>query len=214
MRKPFKNIKNWLVQKKRERKLKRPKRNVIHKNKWRELKKELSKKLRNPKFFENLEKTFSVKSFTSEKVKRYSFKGKPVAIKDTQGFKKEGFNYKKFRKAILVHQKAIRGKVKGVEINAKNYKLVTPKVFGRIGNYLIMEYMNEMKTKRIFSESKSVVESFLNAQKQMKKNFDSLEELLPEYEAPQIAQYMVLGNTNPKKPEKGRWIFSLPYDFV
>ncbi len=135
------------------------------------------------------------------KVRKFMWNGKPVVIKDTLGFIDQGYQYDNTRKAILLHQRAVRSG----KISARHYRIKTPKVYGRIGNYLVMEFM----------QGKNYDDNSGNlgmAYQELKENFKKLciENLLTE---PQLHDLIVLGNSNPGNPERGVWYFSLPYDF-
>ena len=78
------------------------------------------------------------------RVKEYEFMGVQVAVKNTDGTNSHGGNYKEIRKDIMQHQIAVR---KG-QINAPLYILRTPRVYGVVDNYLIMEKVKDMRNGR------------------------------------------------------------------
>lgn len=132
----------------------------------------------------------------------------PVAIKDTDYKfdlypRHEGKNFKDLRKIFLAHQQAVK---KG-RIRAKKYLLRSPKVYGTIGDFLVMEYIAETPLprnlwKKIWPE--------------LETNLSRLGEKGPEkgFSRPQAWHAMPVANTNPKSPLKGKWVVFLPYDYA
>lgn len=185
----------------------RYKRHVLQRNKWPELIKKLELNLANPYFFNSLQDIGKTKGH----VKLFYFGEIPVVIKDTQRRDMHGFNYKEIRRSLLVHQKAaLKGK-----ISPERYRLITPKVYGRIGRYLVMEYMEHRETPKAGkTENQAEITSFSRAYKELEENFTKAIRISKTFgvDIPQVFHLMVLGNTNPKNPDKGVWLFSLPYD--
>jgi hypothetical protein len=185
----------------------RYRRHVLPRKKWPELIKELKTKLADPYFFSSLKDIGK----SMGNVKLFYYDGIPVVIKDTGRRDTHGFNYKEIRKALFIHQKAVReGK-----ISPKRYRIITPKVYGQIGRYLVMEYMEHKEhPKPGVTENQAEITSFKEAYRELEDNFMEAIMVKKAYEVdiPQLIHLMVLGNTNPKNPEKGIWLFSLPYD--
>ncbi|MCD6479000.1 MAG: hypothetical protein J7L44_03890 [Candidatus Diapherotrites archaeon] len=184
----------------------RYRRHVLPRRKWPELIKELEIKLANPYFFSGLEYIGDL-----GRVRLFYYEGIPVAIKDTGRLERHGFDYEKIRKALLVHQKAVlEGKIK-----PNHYRIVTPKVYGQIGRYLIMEYIEHKEhPKPGVTKNQAEITSYREAYRELEDNFMKAIKISKAYDVdvPQLIHLMVLGNTNPKNPKKGTWLFSLPYD--
>src|SRR3989338_5622001 len=100
---------------------------------------ELESKLKSPDFFKQLENINS----GNIRVRKYMYGKIPVVIKDTWGQREHGHHYKILRHIFYDHQILARSK----KINAEKYRLISPRVFGRIGDYLVMEYMQGMDFK-------------------------------------------------------------------
>ncbi len=172
------------------------KRHLVKLNERKELMSELKRKLQDKKFFATLE---SIDCRNPSYVRKYYFKGMRAAIKDTRNNPNEGFDYEKFRKAFLLHQKAVRNK----KIKADKYILRSPKVYGRIGQYTIMEYIKKINLETLtFKE----ITELSKARKELEENLEILAkgksgEKLQEFHA------MCQGKEN------GKWVISLPYDY-
>ena len=170
---------------------------------------ELEGKLKNPDFFNGLP------SLKSSSVKRFEFNGVSVAIKNTKGNippgsnirQMHGYDFNSFRKTLLAHQEAVRNK----GITASRYKLKSIKVYGRIGNFLVMEFVESPSRGKVRRELNAAVRKSLDAATaQLESN---LGKLTRDYtNIPQETHLMVVGNSNPKYPDKGQWVFFLPYD--
>jgi hypothetical protein len=143
-------------------------------------------------------------------VRLYTFRGKRVVIKDTRGRATEGFNYGEIRKSIKKHHThVLDGK-----IAAERYRIKTPRVYGTIGNFVVMEYMPSVSYKYARDHfSHPYKGSMERAVREVQKNFDRLVATHAIPKAPQISDIMVLGNSNPEQPDQGKWYFSLPYDY-
>ncbi len=182
------------------------------------------------KWFESLD-AFS----HSPKVRLFDFEGTPVVIKDTKGAEKEGYSFHKFRETIRKHHRAQRGG----KIRTTRYILKPPRVYGRIGPYLLMEFMDGKSAYEIDCK-KGVFEEFCNKKglKPTEETMNSLKEAIAEMESnfhwleaheelpqipltggnfpaiPQYGDWVILGNTNPKSPADGKWIIAPTYDLT
>ena len=143
----------------------------------------------------------------------YTFDGVKVVIKYTGSRKTDqkqhGIQYKKIRQTILEHQRAARNGL----IETKNYVIRTPKVYGRIGRHLVMEFVEGVDVKYTRDAllwnkevSKAYDEAEANFVKLVEKN------KIKESEIPQVPHLIYLGKV--KKPgKKAKCVFSLPYDY-
>lgn len=183
----------------------RLRRQLVHPSKREAMLHHLGRRLRIPFFFRVLRRA----SPTAKVVKRYSYEGVPIVIKDTEGMAEHGYEFEELRRAVLEHQKAVRDG----RIVADRYRIKTPKVYGRVGRkgrYLVMEDMGERHP-----DMHSLGErDYDAARKQAYNNFEELVRRGNIKRAPQVLHMMPLGNTNPKEPEKGVWLTSLPYDYI
>jgi len=167
----------------------------------------LERKLSEPGFFENLPILYQ------STVKRFDFHffaGKqeyivPVAIKNTAFWKQppaDGRDYGALRKTFLAHHKAVNSGL----IKPERYIMRSPKVYARIGNFLVMEFVNSLgfnaygPLKGVFDE---IHGNFL---------FLKRKQLIPQ--TPQYFHVMPVANTNPGDPKRGKWIVFSSYDYV
>ena len=111
---------------------------------------DLNEKLKDKAFFGSLPKTDPI--FSS--LKNFSFEGVDVVIKDTRGFDCEGKNFNELRNSFLAHQKAVRSG----ELRPKNYFLKSIKVYGRIGDYLIMQRIKTIRDYEMYESDKWTLE--------------------------------------------------------
>lgn len=134
-------------------------------------------------------------------VRRTFFKGIPVIIKDTRGGIAHGFDFERARKAFLVHQKALRqGQIKAI-----HYKMKSPKVYGRIENFLIMEYVpTSPEEKKLFFASPAF--------KELKENFIILHRNGLIKEIPQLDAMPV--KVESTKLSERKWLVFLPNDWL
>ncbi len=123
----------------------------------------------------------------------------PVVIKNTaaatSGYspKRHGKDFEEIRDVFGVHQRAVHnGKIK-----SKTYMLRSPKVYDIIGDFVIMEYIDKLEKTPYWSSTRS----------ELYENFSKLK----VGSMPRVDHAMLAGNTNPKEPEKGKWIVFLPY---
>jgi len=145
----------------------------------------------------------------------------PVVVKYTRKNVPEGADPPKLRKSLEVYRaETKRGKIlraDGSPIEEKHSRLIMPKVYGTAeeGKYLVMEYLEgiRIETAKEFLKGKAL-ESFNKAYKEAKANLKALEKsgAIEPLRSPQLFHSVLLGNTNPKHPEQGRWIFALPFD--
>ncbi|MBN2067245.1 MAG: hypothetical protein JW744_02145, partial [Candidatus Diapherotrites archaeon] len=164
----------------------------------------LKKRLREKGFFESLP---DLGGPPYGNMKACDLGGFELAIKNTFGFKEHGSDFKKFRSVFLAHQMA----VKEGRLNPQHYILKSIKVYGKIGNFLVMQRVKEKPVAEMGYAEKT---SFETARSEVKKNF---EELFAEHEIkrpPQTRKHVLaVENTKPQQPEKGKWVVCLPYDF-
>src|SRR3989338_6536615 len=97
---------------------------------------ELETKLKSRDFFKQLGNINS----GNIRVRKYMFGNVPIVIKDTWGDLHHGHKFEVLRKIFYDHNFQVRQK----KINAEKYRIIMPRVFGRIGDYLVMEYMQGM----------------------------------------------------------------------
>lgn len=174
-----------------------------------ELLKYLRQNLFKPDFFENLSGLYG------PRVKQLDFHFYinkrehvvPVVIKNTGAFahipESQGKNFEEIRRSFEAHQRAVRSG----KINPKTYILRSPKVYGRIGDFLVMEFV--AKTDLHWDLRKEIF-------KEVGRNFLRLKDknLIGKRPVPQTWSLITVANTNPKNPEKGKWVVFLPYDYA
>ncbi|MFH1391927.1 MAG: hypothetical protein ABIH20_06450 [Candidatus Diapherotrites archaeon] len=158
---------------------------------------ELSQKLTNPKYFKSLPDIRNPPDSErpDSSVRLVQIGKKKYVIKNTYGAEEHGHDYHKLRRDILAHQKAVRSR----KINPKNYKLGSIKVLGRIGNYLIMEHVENVKLDW---------ETHQKVTEELRDNFLRLTQEDHNLQIPQVADILVSG-----KRENGKFIVYLPYDY-
>ncbi|MFH1255919.1 MAG: hypothetical protein V1494_01370 [Candidatus Diapherotrites archaeon] len=166
----------------------------------------LRRKLRNPSFFEELFPLgLDIGFVKSPVVKGFSFNRMPLAIKYTGGQATQGQKYRQFRNIFKTYHKALGAGL----IKAELHILRSPQVYGRIGNYLIMEKINEL-----LPANKKEELTQNNAYLELVNNFRKLKEKGLIRGEIQLNDYMLAGNTNPENPAKGKWIIFHPYDIL
>ncbi|VVB74745.1 Uncharacterised protein [uncultured archaeon] len=140
---------------------------------------------------------------------KFVFKGNPVAFKNTLASKTHGSDPASLRNDFLIHQRAVRlGK-----ISADKYILRSPKVYGMVGQYLVMEYIEGATIDNAaakFGLDKFQRKNFLDSAYQLEGNFSKLladGALSNIKRKPQWTDVMVAGHNN------GKWVFYLPYDY-
>ena len=152
-------------------------------------------KLRKRSFFLSL-KSVNPQDFL-ESVRIFYFRGQKVVIKDAKpGLSgAHGLSYEKHRKAFLQHQQAAR---QG-RIDTSWYVLRTPKVYGRVGQYLIMEHV-ENKLGAIYRKGGKDWEIWQNATQQLALNISTLQEQneMKIVHDNQVVHYMCAGIQNGK----------------
>ena len=145
-------------------------------------------------------------------VRKFDFNGMHFAIKQTYGDTAHGANYLQFRRDALAYQFAAK---KG-RIQNKHHVLRSIKVHGRIGNYLVMSRVQSINRKNLAFPVQRSIEVALD---ELDRNFRDLTSdgiklgNSTVHYFPQFHDIMLIGNTNPKKPLKGKWIFCFPYDY-
>jgi len=169
----------------------------------------LGKKLSEPGFFKNLPILYQ------STVKRFDFhffSGKqqyivPVAIKNTAFWEappasSDGRDYGELRKAFLAHNRAVYSGL----IKPERYIMRSPKVYVRIGDFLVMEFVNSLGF-NAYGPLKGVFD-------EIHGNFLFLKKKRLISESPQYVHIMPVANTNPADPKKGKWIVFSSYDYV
>ncbi|MFH1256330.1 MAG: hypothetical protein V1494_03470 [Candidatus Diapherotrites archaeon] len=163
-----------------------------------------SKRLKNPNFFENLPSA----GLGSYRIKKFYFKGIVVLVKDTGEYGWHGGNYKEIEETFKKYHKAIK---QGI-ISASRHVLRSPKVYAKIGQYIIMEFIEKIPERG--QEKRSLAE----AKEELRKNFNTLVDsgIIKEKDMPQLdgRDIICFGNTNPEKPGNGKWILFYPKDQV
>lgn len=132
---------------------------------------------------------------------RFFHKGVPVVIKWTGPALQHGGEYALLRHDFLAHQRAVRSG----KIDAKSYVLRSPKVYGQIGGFLVLECINNAREQFIR------LSDFSSARKDLARNLDFLckKGTLSFSEiTPQVMHVMTTG------VEGGKWVFYLPYDYL
>ncbi|MBN2067228.1 MAG: hypothetical protein JW744_02055, partial [Candidatus Diapherotrites archaeon] len=156
------------------------------------------KKLADPNFFGSLK--------GETRVRHSDFKGIPVVIKKTGG-PSHGFYFTEFRNFFAQHQDAVR---KGL-IKPKGYILRAPKVYGRVGDCLIMERVEAVLPRQFPGYGDPRIERVIG---EIESSMSFLKEKKLIRTWPQVQDLIVAGSTNPKSPEKGRWVAFMPYDYL
>jgi hypothetical protein len=168
-----------------------------------ELLRYLRQNLFKPHFFENLSDIYA------GRIKRLDFHFwidkkehvVSVAIKNTNMPdlypELQGKEFEEFRDRFEVHQRAVHSG----KIRPKRYILRTPKVYGLIEDFLVMEFvaqthLPENYWKEIWSE--------------LEKNLSRLK----IKKQPQPWHAMPVANTNPRNPENGKWIIFGAYYYA
>jgi len=180
------------------------------------LRKELNS---NPGFFNTLE---ILKGDRGVPKRVLDFRGKKVVIKRDPTVKDpdiakrgiHGGNYEKIRKLLLAHQ---AGVLEG-KINPKSYVLRSIKVYGRIGEFLVMDYVQGKGYYYHYFLPYSGTSGTIDlkdvreAKNEIEQNFCKVVGVNQKHL--QFFDMIVAGKTNPAHPEKGKWIFYLPYDMA
>ncbi len=158
-------------------------------------------KMLNPFFFKQLTPATPYHSF--HRVRIFEFGSHKLAIKDTEYSKRHGMNWKAIRKDVTNFMVAIRQK----QILPKKYILKLPKAYGRVGKFLVMEYVKDL-TEELIAQDKRMIDLIDNAKKELKTHLTkfSLSENTKTWLVAQVDQAMVAGIKN------GKVILYLPYD--
>lgn len=158
----------------------------------------LREKLADPNFFNTLPQIEK-----NSRVRKIRIGNLDVAIKFTSNLDPEGhgINFESFRKIFFEHQRAVRNG----ELTPRHYKLRSIRVFGRIGNYLIMELVKGMEIEGI-SEYPEREKFLVTAYEELNANFSRLLQTHRIGFIPQTSHMII------KKDKNGRWIIYLPYD--
>ena len=154
------------------------------------------------------------------------FEGKKVYVKDTLNHPNQGSDFEKLRRDFLVHQEAARLGF----IDTSKYILFSPRVYGRVGSFLVMEHIDEMPKKSFsltletdgrkvqgfdrihnawlaFAMKQEPNKSLNEAKRALRHNFG----MLNDYglaSLPDVNHVMAIGQ------HKGKWVFYLPYDYT
>jgi hypothetical protein len=168
----------------------------------------LARDLKRPYYFKSLAKVNRNKS----SVRVIEFNGVKVVIKNTLfegeipvSKHEEGFAFKKMRREFLRFQKSRLGR----KPERRRYIIKTPKVYCRIGNYLVMEYFEEL------DYISAVVEKrFEPALKQLESDLKEFSKLhKKKFKLPQFGHFFILGATNPENPTKAVIYYGYVYDY-
>lgn len=183
----------------------RPKRNLIWgSEKKKRLMKVLRENLKNKDFFKGLP------SVPGRLMAIFDFEGIPVLIKYTPSAT-HGRDYEGIERIFRNYNRSIKsGKIK-----AKHSVLRLPKAYGRIGDYVIMEYIDWLEAQDI-DDNRKHHHQFLLAADEAANNILKVSSSMDLHiqGMPKAGDIMPWGNTNPKNPSKGRWIFYMLYDYV
>jgi len=165
----------------------------------------LEEKFKDPNFFNSLTKDNTIHT---PNVRTKEFEGTTFAIKNTHGMVSHGFDAEKMRKDFLAHQMAIR---KG-ELKATHYKLRSIKLLGKIGDYLVMQYIPIINIREMRANHQWA-QSHVRAYGELAGNLLTLHNTGKIDRVPQYSDLRSTGNTNPSDVNKGKWVFYLPYDY-
>jgi len=100
-------------------------------------------------------------------VRVFNFEGIPVVIKGTLGIEKHGYNPGWVRRDVYNHIKTFRG-----ERAPKNYLLRLPQLYCQVGDYLVMEAV-ENKTREMMRDPQRSPE-LITAFRELKDNLSEL----------------------------------------
>ncbi|MFA4855566.1 MAG: hypothetical protein WC634_03215 [archaeon] len=159
----------------------------------------LQERLAEPRFFETLPYLSS-----SYKVRWFDFNGYKVVIKLVPN-ERQGLDFKRLRGDFLAHQRAVR---RGL-IKPQHYTLRSPRVYGVVGHFLVMEYVTPLLDQWRLGPKINIVKD------ELKTNFLVLQKrnLVGHY-APQSSDLIPAGSTNPSNPKESKLVVFLPYDYV
>ncbi|MFH1234246.1 MAG: hypothetical protein V1493_01395 [Candidatus Diapherotrites archaeon] len=194
---------------------KKYRRHLVSKEKAPELMRELEGKLSNPEFFGSLPRIGS-----AEYVALYWFKGIPVAVKLGARTGEHGLNPGEMTAALKTYREETRKKeittASGQPVQELFSRSVLPQVYGVTKGYLVMEYMSGIDARQAGRYLEGYLQySYEKAYSEVKENWHALRSAgrINESRRLQALQALVLGNTNPKNPSRGRWFFMMPRDF-
>ncbi|MFA6268338.1 MAG: hypothetical protein WCW13_04385 [archaeon] len=140
-------------------------------------------------------------------VKRFLFKGHPAVIKDTYGDVNHGQYPTELRHMLAIHQI----EAKNERINTRSYLLRTPKVYGQVGNYIIMEEIQDYKKSPHCSASEK--DLIADAQYDFDKNMRFLSEQL-KFDRTLPEKYQQGRHAITAGIVNGRVILYAPYDLA
>lgn len=158
---------------------------------------ELSKRLTDPKYFESLPHVVDPADLGRDNpfVRVVKIGKKEYVIKNTLGEEGHGQDYHLLRHDFLTHQKAVRSG----ELKPETYKLKSIKVFGKIGNFLLMEKVDNIEL--TWEQYEKVITELYD-------NFLDLTRKNRNVRIPQTEDMIVSG-----RKENGKYIVYLPYDY-
>lgn len=151
-------------------------------------------------------------------VRLFEHAGKKVAVKLMPGAERfaglHGFDYAEHNKFYIKYRRALK---KGT-ITPEKYVLVRLRPFGTFRSrdgkqkFLVMELVAGGNVNAVkYTFSASAQKSLELAQHELRENLRKLGGL---FKTPQFSDSLLLGNTNPSEPEKGKWVFALPHDYA
>jgi hypothetical protein len=211
---PLHTIFTYLKKKPRPQHIQRTPRHRVQPQEQKQLMRDLKRLIVEEKGFAQLKPIDKL----NQLIRIYEYKGKKVIIKNTWGETQDGNKPDLVRHAIMEHQKAVQRK----DIKQTRYRIKTPYVYGKVGDYLVMEYM-EGEHISVAKQKSSIFarRSLARAEQELATNFAAIEngllpiaETQPNLKLPQLSDFMVTGNSNPRNPSRGIWYFSPPYDFA
>lgn len=140
----------------------------------------------------------------SSTVRLFRFKDHEFVIKNTygiwfQGHSKESARDNKIRAFVKMHHNYFRKE--GLR-KKKSYILRTPRLFGAIGNFLVLE-----KVTRWVPETKKEIMAYQNAFSEMSSVFQNLAESNRNLPRPQLSDFIPVGMHN------GKVVFQTVYDY-
>jgi hypothetical protein len=140
----------------------------------------------------------------STTVRLFKFKGHEFAIKNTQGswfqgHSKDSVKNNQIREFIKIHHEYFRKE--GLR-KKKSYILRTPKLYGVIGNFLVLE-----KVTRWVPKTKSEIMAYQDAFSEMSSVFQNLAASNKNLPKPQVHDFIPVGMHN------GKVVFQTVYDY-
>ena len=159
---------------------------------------EFSKKLQDPAFFKSLPNLHG-----GGRVRLAEFNGKKVVIKNTRGSEVHGLNHEEITRIHRAHEIAAK---KGI-IDSSPYIWTAIKVYARIGNYLVMEYVPEK-----LPDKSNAMELF-NASQELSAVESKLSENLLVLQKKGLIKMIPQIDVIKRGTRNGKLVFSLAVDF-